>query len=144
MPKKLANSPALNSWRAMRQRCLSKSSYFFHRYGGRGISICPSWINSFDQFLLDMGERPLGHSLDRIDNDGNYCKENCRWATPEAQIENRSTTKRWVVFGETLTKREIANRFKLPIKRVAYLIQKQLNGKSTLEESLSPLKEISA
>lgn len=84
---------ARNSWYAMRQRCLSPRYPKYHRYGGRGITICQAWAASFDAFLRDMGPRPEGTSIDRIDNDGNYEPGNCRWATMAEQIMNRPLKK---------------------------------------------------
>lgn len=82
-------------WRHMKTRCLNPKCPAFHRYGGRGIKIHRSWKNSFAEFLRDMGRRPTKrHSIDRIDNDGNYCRRNCRWALPAMQANNKSNVKR--------------------------------------------------
>ena len=75
-------------WINMRQRCLNPNNPRYGDYGGRGISISPRW-NSFETFLEDMGERPSNKSLDRINVNGNYTPENCRWASPQEQIDNR-------------------------------------------------------
>lgn len=83
-------TPTYHSWLAMRKRCLYAAHPAFHRYGGRGITICARWRDSFAHFLADMGERPEGLTLDRIDNDGNYEPGNCRWATPLEQRHNQS------------------------------------------------------
>ena len=77
------------SWYSMKTRCLNKNRKYYYRYGGRGITICPEWLNSFTNFLADMGERPKGKTLDRKDNNGNYCKSNCRWATAKQQRLNQ-------------------------------------------------------
>lgn len=77
------------SWRAMIQRCTSKNHCKYPRYGGRGITVCDRWKN-FNNFLEDMGDRPQGKTLDRINNDEGYYKENCRWATPKEQRSNQS------------------------------------------------------
>ena len=83
-----------NSWSSMRKRVLSEKHEAHHNYGGRGISICDRWVDSFDAFYADMGKRPSKtHSLDREDNDGDYCKENCRWATQKEQDFNKRTNK---------------------------------------------------
>lgn len=78
-----------NSWVGMRQRCKYKNHNEYHRYGGRGINYDPSW-DDFEKFLSDMGAKPVGSSLDRIDNDKDYCKDNCKWSTREEQSSNTS------------------------------------------------------
>lgn len=85
------STPTFNSWVAMRQRCYYPKHWKYHRYGGRGITVCARWRNSFANFLADMGPRPPGKSgIDRKDNDGNYTPTNCRWATAKEQTENRT------------------------------------------------------
>lgn len=85
----LSGSPTYNSWVAMRARCYDVNSDYYNLYGGRGITVCHEWMVSFETFLKDMGEKPQGCSLDRIDSDGNYCPENCRWATFSKQAYNQ-------------------------------------------------------
>lgn len=74
-------------WHGMKQRCNNKQCYQYKDWGGRGIKICTRWLN-FENFYNDVGDKPKELSLDRIDNDGNYCKENCRWATRKDQQRN--------------------------------------------------------
>ena len=76
------------SWGAMISRCYNQNNHRYPEYGGRGIVVCERWKNSFENFLEDMGERPDGMTLDRIDVNGNYCKDNCRWATDSLQSFN--------------------------------------------------------
>lgn len=87
-PKLPSKHPLYRIWAGMRSRCFNQNLGWYPRYGGRGITISLEW-DDFWRFVADMGPRPSPiHSLDRIDNNGNYCKENCRWATPQQQIEN--------------------------------------------------------
>lgn len=80
-----------NAWRGMKKRCYSKSYQHFDLYGGRGITVCEEWREDFLAFYKDMGEPPTPkHQLDRIDNDGNYTKENCRWVTSQENCRNRN------------------------------------------------------
>jgi hypothetical protein len=85
-------------------RCENPNNRAFANYGGRGISVDPSWRHSFETFLADMGPRPTSkHSLDRIDVNGPYAPANCRWATMRDQQNNRRSNVHIVAFGETLT-----------------------------------------
>jgi hypothetical protein len=77
------------TWQSMKQRCLNPRHQAYANYGGRGITICDRWRHSFTTFLADMGPRPEGRTLDRVDNDGNYEPGNCRWATKSTQLSNR-------------------------------------------------------
>lgn len=97
----LAKSPTWNTWNGMMSRCYRPETHSFARYGGRGIQVCARW-HKFDGFVADMGTRPHGRTLDRIDNDGNYEPANCRWATLEEQNLNRSTTVKINLGGEIL------------------------------------------
>ena len=79
---------AYRSWQAMLRRCDWSKHRYFHNYGGRGIRVCERWL-VFENFLADMGQRPKGMTLDRIDNDRDYESRNCRWATRKQQRKNQ-------------------------------------------------------
>lgn len=78
------------TWTAMKSRCLYKKNKFYHYYGGRGIKVCDRWLDSFENFLTDLGRRPSDqHSLDRVDPNGNYEPSNCKWSTDQEQNRNK-------------------------------------------------------
>lgn len=108
----LSFSPTYRSWECMIQRCRNPKSPDYYLYGQRGVSVDIKWLK-FENFFSDMGLRPDGTTLDRIDPFGNYEVGNCRWATPQEQTSNRRNTKRFEFQGQFLTLTEWANRFSI-------------------------------
>lgn len=94
-------SRTYKTWKEMRRRCTSKTASQYKWYGGRGIKVCERW-NNYKAFLEDMGERPEGTTLDRIDNDGNYEPGNCRWANHKEQTRKQATNKLSASLAESL------------------------------------------
>jgi hypothetical protein len=86
----MSNSPTYETWASMKARCNNQNAANYYNYGGKGIRVCDRWNNSFESFVEDMGEKPIGFSIDRINPFGNYEPTNCRWATPKQQARNRT------------------------------------------------------
>lgn len=107
-----SESPIYALWRAMIARCTNPNDGEFSRYGGRGITVCDRWQgdNGFENFLADMGERPKGMQLDRIDNGGNYEPSNVRWSTPKDNARNRRSNRHLECDGVSRTLAEWAER----------------------------------
>jgi len=102
------NKPEYNSWRAMVYRCTNEKYWAYKHYGGKGVRICDRWLEpapkGFMNFLEDMGKKPTNkHSIDRVDNTGNYSPENCRWSDQSTQNNNTSRNRFETIKGETKT-----------------------------------------
>lgn len=122
----LRSSPEYGVWSNMKSRCSSPKNVMYDRYGGRGIAVCEEWEASFATFYLDMGPRPSPkHSIDRIDNDGHYCKGNCRWATKLEQGANISRNKHVQLDGESVIQAEAARRLGMSVSGLRYRLRKQ-------------------
>lgn len=111
--KRRDNISTWRSWCAMRNRCNKPSDKDYPSYGGRGIAVCERWNNSFDDFLEDVGPRPEDTTIGRIDNNGPYCKENCRWETRSMQQRNKRTTTFYTVRGKTGSVAELCEIFNI-------------------------------
>ena len=119
MPAKshgMAKTPIYALWRGMKTRCLNTRSQFYAEYGGRGITICERWLNSFEAFYEDMGPRPDGLSLERKNNDLGCNPENCVWATKKDQARNRRGRRMLTVGKDTKSMAEWAEVVSIPVK----------------------------
>lgn len=96
------NTPTYYTWAGMKARCLNPNHTAYANYGGRGVKVCNRW-NSFENFLADMGHRPDGMELDRVDPNGDYAPGNCRWVTRIENIQNRRNTRTLTIDGDTRT-----------------------------------------
>lgn len=137
--------PLIGTWSAMINRTENPNYAQFKHYGGRGISVCERWRNSFVNFLEDMGDRPSPrHSLDRIDNNGHYCKENCRWATREQQSNNRRSNVYLTVNGETKSLVEWSRIYNIPRQYVTTRLHLGWSPENALKREVKRRKNKSA
>jgi hypothetical protein len=116
-------SPTYNTWAGMKARCTDPKNQAYKHYGARGIKVCERWM-TFANFLEDMGEKPEGTSLDRIDHSGDYCKENCKWSTHLEQARNKRSNRNISFNGETLCLMEWAERLGLNVSSLAERLDK--------------------
>lgn len=128
-----------NAWNGMKQRCYYEKHVEFHRYGGRGITICDEWKSDFDTFLSDMGLCPEGMSLDRIDTDGPYSPSNCRWATKMEQSANTSKNVYVAHGGRDWTLKQLAEHLNINYYRLhAYFRRRGLSLEAAIAKAQEP------
>lgn len=129
----MSNTDEYNIWRKIKNRCLCKTNDSYENYGARGITISNEWQDSFETFYKDIGPRPSKkHSVDRIDNNGNYCKENCRWAT---KIEQSNNTRRNIYLeydGKNLTITDWSKLIGLDYRILSYRFKKGWSSEKIL------------
>lgn len=122
------------TWIDIKNRCYNSSSPFYSLYGGRGIKVCDRWIHSFENFIADMGNIPepkKKYSIDRIDTNGDYCPENCRWATQKEQCNNRRSNIKITYHGRTQTLMQWCEELGLNYSNTRYQYKR---GKRTFEQ----------
>lgn len=119
----IRRDPTYKSWCCMKSRCYNQNSYQYKWYGMRGLTVCERWKNSFQNFLSDMGERPIGTTLERKDRNGIYEPSNCKWATQKEQMRNTSRNRLLTFDGESKPLTEWAEMFDIPAARVAARIK---------------------
>ncbi len=112
-------------WCSIKQRCNNPNVKNYHRYGGRGIKICPQWESNFEKFVSDMGIRPKGYSIDRIDNNKGYFKENCRWVAKEKNCNNTSKNIYYTYQNETLSETQWAKKLNISRNKFMYWVRKK-------------------
>ena len=125
-------------WAGMKQRCLNPNNSRWSAYGGRGITICDQWVDSFETFLADVGPRPsMAHTLDRIDNDGPYAPGNVRWSSAsEQQLNTRRPERMIEIDGETRSIKEWASKAGIGKTAILYRLSRGYSGRDLIQPRL--------
>jgi len=121
------------TWIGLKARCYNKNDKDYKNYGGRGIKVCKRWKNSFENFYNDMGDKPKGMSIDRIDNNGNYEPSNCRWATIEQQNNNKRNNHLLTYNGKTQTITQWSREIKVPVSTLQCRLLRGWSKEKTLK-----------
>lgn len=131
-------TPTYRSWQAAKRRCYDPKNARYSSYGAIGVAMCEEWRTSFDAFLADMGERPIGMTLDRIDPTGNYAPRNCRWATGETQAKNKRTNIEWD--GKSWTVKSLSAHIGVPRTSLNKLLVRGMTIQAAISHALSHCK----
>ena len=124
-----------STWADMIRRCSNPNDEFYYLYGGRGIQVCDKW-KSFKNFLKDMGEKPIGYSIERKDNNGNYCPENCIWASSNMQSNNKSNNVIIEYNGKKQTLKQWSTELNLPYETLRARLKRGWTEERTLNTQL--------
>jgi hypothetical protein len=119
--------PLYGTWALMIVRCTVPGAYGFPNYGGRGIKVCDRWMQSFEAFVADLGERPAGYTLDRIDPNGNYDPTNCKWSSKSEQSRNTRRARFTTIDGVRYHVSELSEKYGIPTRTLAYRISQGWN-----------------
>lgn len=133
----MTGSRTWKSWDAMKQRCLNPNSPDYPRYGAMGIKVCDRWLK-IDEFLADMGERPEGKTIDRIDNSGNYELGNCRWATASEQQFNKRSNLKLEYQGQIRSIVDLSNESGVPLKVLRWRLEHDWDLPRALKSPVRP------
>lgn len=143
----MSDSRLYKTWISMRRRCYANSDSSYQAYGGRGITICEEWKNNFQAFAdwayangYNENKNRRYQSIDRIDVNGNYCPDNCRWADCETQNYNKRVTRKIVVEGKEKTLKDIEKEYGIPMSTLRSRYKKYKSGKYTVEDMISKEK----
>jgi hypothetical protein len=139
----MTDSHTYNCWISMRSRCYITTNNRYYLYGAKGIIVCEEWKNSFNKFFIDMGKAPTKyHSIDRIDSTKNYCKENCHWATPKEQSNNRTNCHYITYKNKTKTMMNWAKELNLNYNQFCYFINtKKMSINEAILKITKPYQE---
>lgn len=129
----MTGAPEFISWDAMKQRCTNPAHKSFKNYGGRGIKVCDRWLESFEDFYADMGNRPAGTTLERDEVDGNYEPGNCKWVTYKEQGNNRRNNRALTLEGVTMTMAEWAEKLSMSRQALRYRVENGWSEKDILK-----------
>lgn len=133
--------PLYSVWQGMKGRCFTPTNPHYFNYGGRGITVCERWKNSFQNFIDDMGPRPQGTTIDRINNDGNYEPGNCRWATKSQQQRNQRNTRKIVIEGVEYIAAELAEKYGFKTDTLVIRAQSVKTFKELVDKNVRVYKE---
>lgn len=136
-----SKSAEYRHWTSLKERCYCSSTGNYQFYGGRGITVCDRWRDSFENFIADMGPRPSSkHTIDRIDSSGNYEPGNCRWATQDEQQNNKRNSRLIEFHGKTMTISQWARELNLSWKAISSRLARGWSAEMAL---LSPIRHYS-
>jgi hypothetical protein len=113
-----SHTPAHRTWKSMLQRCNNPKRVDYHRYGGRGIKVCKRWAQ-FENFFADMGERPEGTTLDRVNTNGDYKKSNCRWISHKENCQTRTNARNIIYLGRELSMTQWATQLGISVQTIS-------------------------